>query len=78
MCVTVWNRIINNGATADFKKPPKPVHLLWALLFLKAYNREEMNAAMCGCDEKTFRKWSWFYVEAMADLDSQLVGTFDV
>ena len=29
---------------------------------------------MCGCDGKTFRKWSWFYLEAIADLDQDVVS----
>ena len=31
-------------------------HLLWALLFLKAYAVEHVNAAIANVDEKTFRK----------------------
>jgi hypothetical protein len=46
-----------------------PAHLLWALLFLKQYNIEEVNASMTGTDEKTFRKWSWLVISILADLD---------
>jgi hypothetical protein len=46
-----------------------PVHLLWALMFLKQYNKEEVNASMAGCDEKTFRLWSWLVIRVIADLD---------
>jgi hypothetical protein len=46
----------------------KPRHLLWALLFLKLYSCEHVSAAMCRCDEKTYRKWAWIYVDKLADL----------
>jgi hypothetical protein len=46
-----------------------PKHLLWSLLFLRLYSCEHVSAAMCGCDEKTFRKWSWEFVEALGRLD---------
>lgn len=36
----------------------EPKHLLWCLLFLKAYNKEHVNAALVEVDEKTFRKWT--------------------
>ncbi len=60
----------------DFLGPRsrKPVHLLWALFFLRKCNMEEDNGSKVDCDEKTFRKWSWFYTKCTADLDSQCVS----
>ena len=52
----------------------KPVYLLWALLFLKCYNTNTRNAAITGVDEKTFRHWSWIFVEAIANLDREVVS----
>jgi hypothetical protein len=51
--------------------PPstRPVHLLWALYFLKQYSMEEVNAAFAKCDEKTFRKWCWIVIDTLATLD---------
>ena len=46
-----------------------PVHLLWALLFLKQYNTEEVNASMAGCDEKTFRHWCWLVIGILANME---------
>jgi hypothetical protein len=46
-----------------------PVHLLWALMFLKQYNTEEVNASMAGCDEKTFRHWCWLVINILADME---------
>ncbi|KAI0556617.1 hypothetical protein FGB62_352g06 [Gracilaria domingensis] len=44
-------------------------HLLWALMFLKLYNTEHTNAAICGVDEKTFRKWSFAVVRSISTLN---------
>lgn len=74
MCEIVWKRIINNGSTSHFKEAPNPIHLLWALLFLKTYAKTTVLAAICGCDAKTYRKHAWFYAEAVANLDSQVVS----
>ena len=48
--------------------PPQsfPKHLLFALLFLRHYDAEHINATLCGVDEQTFRKWCWYYVKQMA------------
>lgn len=44
-------------------------HLLWTLYFLKHYAKEAVNAAFARCDEKTYRKWCWMVMRAIADLD---------
>jgi hypothetical protein len=62
-CAVLWTLIED--------KPPgsKPKHLLWSLLFLKGYANEHMNSAVVGVDEKTFRKWSWIFINLLADLN---------
>ena len=67
----VWSMLIDNQMCS---RSPNPVHLLWALLFLKLYDTTSNLAALARCDEKTFRKWSWFYIESIANLDSQVVS----
>jgi hypothetical protein len=46
-----------------------PVHLLWALYFLKQYSTEEVNASFAKCDEKMFRKWCWTIIHILAMLE---------
>jgi hypothetical protein len=46
-----------------------PKHFLWTLLFLKLYCSETVNALLCDCDEKTFRKWTWIGIGLIGDLD---------
>ena len=72
----IWSMIVDEdqALVAFYVDSPKPIHLLWALLFLRCYNTNTRNAAMAGCDEKTFRHWSWTYVEAIANLDKEVVS----
>ena len=44
----------------------EPRHMLWALLFLRVYNTEELNALITSCSEKCFRKWSHTYIRLNA------------
>ena len=72
---TAWKLIALEGKL-DFLGPRslKPIHLLWALMFLKGYSTEGPNSARAKCDEKTFRKWTWFYTKCLAELDSKVVS----
>ena len=49
-------------------------HLLWGLMLLKLYNLETPNSSFAGVDEKTFRKWSYFAIECIADLHTEVVS----
>ena len=52
----------------------KPVHLLWALMFMKLYCSESVLAALAGgVHEQTFRKWSWYFVEEIANLQYKVI-----
>jgi len=72
LCEITWARLVGSGWTCKVRSP-NPRHLLWALMFNKAYRTEEEIAAKCDCDEKTFRKWCWFYLEGLARLDKSVV-----
>lgn len=63
VCSVAWKLMKN--------KPPQaePKHLLWCLLFLKAYNTEHINATLVEVDEKTFREWTWKFVDLLASLN---------
>ena len=62
----LWLTIQQNNNSLCQKASPK--HLLWCLLFLKLYVTESVAAILCGCDEKTFRKWVWLFIEEIAKL----------
>lgn len=62
-CAYLWNLCKQNAP-----KNSEPKHFLWALLFLKIYATEHVNAAMVNADEGTFRKWSWTFVKVLSEL----------
>ena len=73
MCI-VWREIFEDAEEASrLNKSAQTKHLLRAILFMKEYAKERVHASMCKCDEKTFRKWSWRFVEAISYLDEKYV-----
>lgn len=74
ICSIIWEMLTLTKWTAHTNKP-KPVHLLWALRLLKSYSTEaDLAAEVGGKDEKTFRKWAWFYIEGVANLAEKVVS----
>lgn len=63
-CSIIWNRISDKPSGAE------PKHLLWCMLFLRNYHKEHVNAAIVSVDEKTFRKWTWIFVELLSELNA--------
>ena len=67
---TLWNRLI---PLIDMSGS-KPKHLLWALVFLKVYSTTMVHCRIVGWpDAKTFRKWSWYFVELIAALKPDVI-----
>ena len=52
------------------REEPDPTKMLWALHFLYCYNKEEINAALAGVDEKTWRKWVKRYVLGLYSINA--------
>jgi hypothetical protein len=73
LCSLVWRRIYEAKQGSMPRASPK--HLLWALMFLKTYETEAVISSIVEADEKTVRKWVWFFVRAIADLDVEVVST---
>ena len=61
VCLVAWDML-----TALRPRKSTPNHLLWALILLKQYNTETVNAALVGVNEKTFRKWSLIFINLLA------------
>ena len=50
-------------------------HFLWALMFMKIYGKERNLCTLAGgVDKKTFRKWAWLFVVAIAYLEAEVVS----
>jgi len=73
MCMLIWRKL-QRAETLPNMALPK--HLLWTLAFLKLYGSEMVMAALCGCHEKTLRKWVWSFIEAIACLEIVSCGGF--
>jgi hypothetical protein len=72
ICAIVWGMIIANNASLE--DGAKPVHMLWAFMFLKLYCAESVLAALAGgVHEQTFRKWTWYFVEKISDLQYSVI-----
>lgn len=51
-----------------------PKHLLWALVFMKVYSTEEIHCAIVNWpSDRTFRKWSWYFIAKIADLKPNII-----
>ncbi len=61
ICEILWNRI-------NRPRHILPKHLLWALLFLKSYNTENIMSTILKHDEKTIRLYVWTVIDLLADL----------
>lgn len=67
----IWY-LLNNGFLPEQATKDR---LLWGLRLMKGYETEEVNAAIIGgVDEATFRRWSWFFVEEIANLFDVVVS----
>jgi len=71
----VWTRI---DPERNMPKGAEPRHLTWSFYLMKLYNQEEVNSInVGGVDEKTFRKWSWLFIEATSYLEYPVVRCLD-
>ena len=76
VCAAIWNRIDR------LKRRPElaisalfcPSKLLWTLLFLRLYSCEDVLASMVRTTRKNFRKWIWYGIDVLGELD--LVSPF--
>ena len=63
LCSIIWHSI-NRGV--DFPPGAEPRHLLFGLFLLKSYSTEAIAHVVFGVDEKTYRKWAWYFIELLA------------
>jgi hypothetical protein len=75
-CSILWEKLNHYGwFQYTGSRGTHPKHLLWTLMFLKCYGTEAVHAANVGADEKTYRKWVWFYLEGITHLREHIVRT---
>jgi len=76
VCLDLWNRLEYESfdGLKDFDTT-EPRHLLWALLFLEVYAVDNVLAGMCECDEETFRKYVFMFIEKVSYYEHHVVST---
>ena len=73
ICAKIWE-MLNPYKTFE-ERGARPKHLLWCLLLLKLYAPEATLCSLVGgVDEKTFRKWSFIFMDAISCLDNEVVS----
>ena len=86
-CATTRVFVSHFGAPADviarlwnlcrqhFTEHTRPFHLLWALLFIKTYQTEDILSRQVGCKcRRTYRKYVWRVLEAIQETTLDYVG----
>lgn len=66
VAAALWNRLDDKDLLPE---DALIKHLLWSLSFLKLYNVQRASSPVCGADKKTYRKWLWAMLDALAELD---------
>ena len=73
----IWSDLVDFDHPVLKLEYAENYHLLWALMLLKTYQSETVLGGKCkGASEKTFRKWSWAFIGAIADLSFEKVRFF--
>lgn len=63
VCSMVWDKIYQ-----DIDSSAEPKHFLWSLVFLKVYSTETVHSSLFGTNPKTYRKWSWYFIDKISNL----------
>lgn len=82
VCTIIWKKLFPDDVNIRDEHMPRgahPRHLLWALYFLKVYPKESVARSLVSTtnmtvDEKTWRKWTTLFVDAISYLESEVVS----
>lgn len=66
--IRLWNRILDNEYDLCLN------HFFWGLLLIKLYQYESVASNIVGVDEKTWRKWAWYAVDIISQLEAEMVS----
>ena len=73
-CTKVWIMLHGIRWVQNSSLKITPVHLLWALFFLRHYLTTALNAAIVGVSAKTFQEKTWYVIFGLSELHDQLVS----
>lgn len=65
VCTKIWDHLRNN-----LHQLARPVYLLLSISFLKFYTTENVFQAIFNVDEKTFRKWTKYFIQRISVINN--------
>jgi hypothetical protein len=72
VALTAWNMLASLSLVPEGGALK---HFLWTLCFMKVYAKQGPMSILCnGADHKTIHKWVWQFMEALADLEPDVVS----
>ena len=73
VCSLAWLLVVDGWRNRP--KEATKMRFLWSLSLLKSYDTESNMASNCGVDEKTFRKWAWFFIRELSLRQAEVVSS---
>jgi hypothetical protein len=70
-CAKIFRDLQTTAIDEAHVEQPCPIEFLVAFFWLKDNATEELIAGLFKMDEKTVRKWKWFYIRKIAALKEQ-------
>jgi hypothetical protein len=67
----IWNRL---DPQKNILPHSHPGYLLHGLLLLRVYSTERVYGKIAGINERTFRQWSWMFIDAILGLLGEVVS----
>lgn len=75
VCAKTWILLVKMRGDDGMCQGATKERFLWGLMILKRYNTEEnLASAAGGVDEKTLRKWGWFFIDEISFLEPDVVS----
>lgn len=71
VCSLIWDWC--SGHRRRPARGMKPIHVLWALRFLKSYDTEDIMSTWAKTTRKTWRKWVWIMLRLIRKMKKNLV-----
>ena len=66
----LWILLLQDGCLLEHATMER---MLWALLLLKSYGTELANASLCGVGEAMCRRWAWWFITKISNLETSVV-----
>lgn len=72
VCSIIWQLVLKNNQN-DLPVGASPEHLLWGMLFMKTYSKEDVMVSIVNASRKTVRKWIWWAATQISSLANDVI-----